>query len=129
MLATRKKSSNIPKANLSGSIRKPVTTKKIGMKNDLLKNSSLRLAGAFCAEALMASPARNAPTMPGNWIALRKHACDGHDAQHENEVGVLLIFHPLEHVGSETAQAEQDQQDITNNFRKQGARAPPAKNR
>ena len=49
---------------------KPVTTKKIGMKKDLLKKSSLRLAGAFCAEALMASPARNAPTMPGNWMAL-----------------------------------------------------------
>jgi len=33
------------------------------------QNSSLTLAGACCAEALMASPARNAPTMPGSWIA------------------------------------------------------------
>jgi hypothetical protein len=112
MLATSKKLSKIPQTNVTGLIKKPVTAKKIGMNSDLPRNSSLALAGLPRADALTASPARNAPTMPGNWIASASTPAMAHNAQHQNEVGVFLIFDAREHVCAEAAKAEQHEHDI-----------------
>jgi hypothetical protein len=47
---------------------------------------------------------------------IRKHAGDGHDPEHDNEVGVFLILDPLEHVSADAAQPEQNQHDIAGDF-------------
>jgi hypothetical protein len=50
--------------NATGSIRNPVTAKKIGIKKEFPKNSNFAFAGLSLTAALTASPARNAPTIP-----------------------------------------------------------------
>jgi hypothetical protein len=54
-----------------GSINKPVTIMKLGMNKAFPKNSSLTLAGLSWTAQLTASPARNAPTIPGRFMGRR----------------------------------------------------------
>ena len=61
----RKESCVRLRSSASGSIKKPVTMKKIGMNRVLPMNSSLFLAGLSFTAALTARPARNVPTIPG----------------------------------------------------------------
>jgi hypothetical protein len=58
--------STTPCANATGSMRKPVTMKKLGMNRALPKKSSLDFVGWSRTAALTASPARNAPTQKLN---------------------------------------------------------------
>src|SRR6516225_1500362 len=65
MPATSQKLLEIVCPIATGTIRRPVTMKKIGMKRVLPKNTSFSFAGCPAAAALTAQPAKKAPTMSG----------------------------------------------------------------
>jgi hypothetical protein len=51
-----------------------------------------------------------------------KHARHRHDGEHQDEVGVLVVLHPAQRVGTEATEPEQDQRDEDGDLRELGSK-------
>ena len=103
MQATSKKLSKIPGTKLIGSIRNPVTTKKDRDEQRFAQKLELDAGRRVLCRGVDGESRKERADDARQLNRIRKHAGDGHDAQHENEVSVLLILDPLEHIGTEPA--------------------------
>ena len=97
--------------NASGSIRNPVTIKKIGMKNEFPKNSSFSLCRLIVNRRVDRQPRQERPDDARQVDGLGDDASHRHDPEHQYEICVLVILHLLQRVPSHATQTKQDERD------------------
>ena len=92
-------------------MRKPVVTKKIGMKSELPMNSSSFFAAFSLTAALSERPERNAPTMSGSWMSCASELATATMAIITAKYAPSSPSTFFRMAATDTAQAEQDQRD------------------
>lgn len=88
----------------AGLMRNPVTMKKAGMKKAFPKNSIFSLAGSLWTVALTARPAEEGADNSGQIDGLGDHRRYRQNRKHEDEIGRLVVPHPVQRITSQPAQ-------------------------
>ena len=83
---------NDVRKNDTGSIRKPVTIKNKRNEKRISKELQLALRRLVMTALLTARPAKECANYTGQIDDLCEQARRRHDGEHENEIGVLVVF-------------------------------------
>ena len=92
-------------------MRKPVVTKKIGMKSELPDELQILLRRLLLDRGVERETGEKCADDVGKLDELRERARDGNDGDHHGEVRALVALDLLRMAAADTAQAEQDQRD------------------